>query len=99
MGFWTLSVIGLFDDFCIKRSAVRLTALFRDLMRKLLLDFGTDCSKDFPPGNPEVNTVAFLSTAGIFRILESAYLTENNWSGREDLNLRPPGPEPDTNAY
>jgi hypothetical protein len=44
--------------------------------------------------NTEANTVAFLPTAGIFRILEGAYLAENNWSGREDLNLRPPGPEP-----
>ena len=25
--------------------------------------------------------------------------TEKNWSGREDLNLRPPGPEPDSGAY
>jgi hypothetical protein len=24
----------------------------------------------------------------------SAYVLEKNWSGREDLNLRPPGPEP-----
>ncbi len=42
----------------------------------------------------EVNTVAFLPTAGIFRSLEGMYLLENKWSGREDLNLRPPGPEP-----
>jgi hypothetical protein len=41
----------------------------------------------------EVNTVAFLPTAGIFKDLEGVYLLENNWSGREDLNLRPPGPE------
>jgi hypothetical protein len=26
--------------------------------------------------------------------LEGVYLFENKWSGREDLNLRPPGPEP-----
>ena len=24
---------------------------------------------------------------------------EKDWSGREDLNLRPPGPEPDSRAY
>jgi len=24
---------------------------------------------------------------------------EKNWSGREDLNLRPPGPEPDFARY
>jgi hypothetical protein len=42
----------------------------------------------------EVNTVAFLPTTGIFRIPESVYLAENKWSGRKDLNLRPPGPEP-----
>jgi hypothetical protein len=47
----------------------------------------------------EVNTVAFLPTAGIFRTVEGLYLYENKWSGREDLNLRPPGPEPDSNAY
>jgi hypothetical protein len=23
---------------------------------------------------------------------------EKNWSGREDLNLRPPGPEPDSSC-
>jgi hypothetical protein len=47
----------------------------------------------------EVNTVAFLPTAGIFRGWEGMYLLENKWSGREDLNLRPPGPEPDSEAY
>ena len=47
----------------------------------------------------EVNTVAFLPTAGIFRTSEGLYLVENKWSGREDLNLRPPGPEPDSRAY
>ena len=25
---------------------------------------------------------------------ENVYLLEKKWSGREDLNLRPPGPEP-----
>ena len=47
----------------------------------------------------EVNTVAFLPTAGIFRDSEGMYLLENKWSGREDLNLRPPGPEPDSRVY
>ena len=47
----------------------------------------------------EVNTVAFLPTPGIFRDLEGVYLLENKWSGREDLNLRPPGPEPDSKSY
>src|SRR5258708_39069646 len=42
----------------------------------------------------EVNTVAFLPTARIFDNSEGVYLIENKWSGREDLNLRPPGPEP-----
>ena len=51
------------------------------------------------PQTSEVNTVAFLPTAGIFGDLEGVYLLENKWSGREDLNLRPPGPEPDPNAY
>jgi hypothetical protein len=37
----------------------------------------------------EVNTVAFLPTAGIFQDSEGLYLLENKWSGREDLNLRP----------
>jgi hypothetical protein len=47
----------------------------------------------------EADTVAFLPAAGIFRTLEGAYLAENKWSGREDLNLRPPGPEPDLRVY
>jgi hypothetical protein len=42
----------------------------------------------------QVNTVAFLPTAGILGDMEGVYLLENKWSGREDLNLRPPGPEP-----
>ena len=49
-------------------------------------------------GESVVNTVAFLPTAGIFRDSEGLYLIENKWSGREDLNLRPPGPEPETMA-
>jgi hypothetical protein len=46
----------------------------------------------------EADTVAFLPTAGIFRNQEFPYLTESKWSGREDLNLRPPGPEPGAQA-
>ena len=30
------------------------------------------------------NSVAFLPTAGILRIFESAYLTENKWSALAD---------------
>ena len=51
-------------------------------------------AKIFHGETREVNTVAFLPTAGIFWDLEGVYLLENKWSGREDLNLRPPGPEP-----
>jgi hypothetical protein len=38
---------------------------------------------------------------GIKRFLfaESKKRERNHWSGREDLNLRPPGPEPDSAAY
>jgi hypothetical protein len=31
--------------------------------------------------------------------LEGVYLLENKWSGREDLNLRPLGPEPGSSGY
>src|SRR5579863_1526293 len=41
----------------------------------------------------EVNTVAFLPTTRFWGDAEGVYLLENKWSGREDLNLRPPGPE------
>jgi hypothetical protein len=34
-----------------------------------------------------------------FLLVESKKRERNNWSGREDLNLRPPGPEPDSAAY
>jgi hypothetical protein len=40
----------------------------------------------------EANTVAFFTYGRVFRNLEGLYLLENNWSGREDSNLRPPGP-------
>jgi hypothetical protein len=49
--------------------------------------------KTFYGKTSEVSSVAFLPTMGIFRTLEGWYLIEINWSGREDLNLRPPGPE------
>jgi len=32
-------------------------------------------------------------------LVEAKKRERNNWSGREDLNLRPPGPEPDSAAY
>ena len=41
-----------------------------------------------------IGNSAVLPTAGFFRTSESVQVAENKWSGREDLNLRPPGPEP-----
>jgi hypothetical protein len=51
-------------------------------------------------GKPARSTLShFLPTARIFRNWKGVYLFEKNWSGREDFNLRPPGPEPDSRVY
>ena len=34
------------------------------------------------------------STSGLLEIPEKTAAVANKWSGREDSNLRPPGPEP-----
>jgi hypothetical protein len=44
------------------------------------------CRSEFWPG----------SAAQVHR---SERLKINKWSGRKDLNLRPPGPEPDSKTY
>jgi hypothetical protein len=39
------------------------------------------------------NSCRIFTYGGDFQDVEGTYLLEINWSGREDLNLRPPGPE------
>src|SRR6267154_26954 len=46
----------------------------------------------------KANAVAFLPYGEYFRDFGRWYLLENKWSGREDLNPRPPGPEPDSSV-
>ena len=47
----------------------------------------------------EVNTVAFLPTARIFKDLEGVYLLENNGRGERIWTSDPPGPEPESRTY
>ena len=36
----------------------------------------------------------YVTRGSLFRAFARMQVVEKNWSGREDLNLRPPGPEP-----
>jgi len=64
----------------------RNTAERGELLKSVLLNCSTDGASYCPTYRKP------------FELIFERAKTEN-WSGREDLNLRPPGPEPDSKAY
>jgi hypothetical protein len=54
-----------------------------------------DCGQNSPPSIPPTGAFAYNCA----NVKNLRFLLDFEWSGREDLNLRPPGPEPEHKSF